>query len=173
MNSTITRNGFWSALLLIGLFAIPLLFIGLPEPDDFMASEIVGHLFILVSLIFVFLGMKQYREANGGAFSYWKAVKVGLLITIFPAVAFGLYNLLYVEVLDPDFMTKYAEYTIEQRGIGKSADEITKIRQAVTEEVKMFDNSLIKFLVMFLSVFVMGAIVSLVSAFFVKKIEAA
>jgi len=169
MKSTVLRNGLWSTLLLIGLFVIPLLFIGLPEPDDFMSSEIVGHIFILLSLIFVFIGMKQYREANGGNLNYWKAVKIGLLITLFPAVAFGLYNLLYVEVLDPGFMDKYAEHSITLRSEGKTTAEALEIRKSVLEEFDMFSNPAISFAVMFFSVFVMGAIVSMISAFFVKK----
>ena len=169
MNSTITRNGLWSSLLLIGLFAVPLLFLGIPGPDDFMSSEVVGHLFILLSLVFVFIGMKQFREANGGILSYWKAVKTGVLIAIFPAVAFGLYNLLYVEVIDPEFMVKYADHIIAEKSVGKSAEEAAAIRQTVLDEQEMFDSPVIMFLVMFLSVVVMGTVVSLISAFFVKK----
>ncbi len=169
MNSIIIRNGLWSALLLICLFGVPLIFLGVPDLDDFMNSEVVGHIFILISLVFVFLGMKQYREDNGGNLSYWKAVKTGVLISIFPAIAFGLYNLLYVEVIDPEFMNKYAEHTISLRSEGKTAEEANEIRKAVLEESEMFGNPAMMFLVMFVSVFVMGAIVSLVSAFFVKK----
>lgn len=169
MNSIITRNGLWASLLLLGLFAIPLIFTGIPEPEDFMSSEIVGHIFILVSLVFVFLGMRQLREANGGTLSYWKAVKAGVLIAIFPAITFGLYNILYTEVLDPEFMSKYAEHTITLRSEGKTAEDAMDIRKGVLEEMEMFSSPAIQFAVMFLSVFVMGAIVSLISAFFVKK----
>lgn len=171
MNSTITRNGLWSSLLLIGLFAIPLLFLGVPELDDFMASEVVGYSFILISLVFVFIGMKQYRAANGGTMTYWEGVKVGLQIAIFPAIAFGIYNLIYVFVIDPDFLTKYAEHSIAERGAGKVGEELAQIKKDVLDEQKTFENPVLQFIIMFLSVFIMGAIVSLVSGFFVKKTE--
>ena len=169
MNSTVTKYGLWSSLFLLGVFTIPLLFLGIPKPGDFMASEVVGHVFILLSLVFVFLGMKQYRETNGGHLSYWKAVKIGLLITIFPAVTFGLYNLLYVEVIDPEFMANYTNQIIADRSIGKTAEEANEIKKTVMAEHEMFSNPAIQFGVMFLSVFVMGIMVSLVSGFFVKK----
>ncbi|MEM9547015.1 MAG: DUF4199 domain-containing protein [Bacteroidota bacterium] len=169
MNSIITKNGFYSAALMIVLFALPLLFIGIPEPGDFWTSEVVGYASILLCLVFVFLGMKQYRDAEGGFISYWKAVKVGLLIAIFPAIAFGLYNLLYVEVIDPDFMTKYADYIASERSAGKTAEEAAAIKKAVLSEQEAFQNPAIQFVVMFLTVFIMGIVVSLVSAFFVKK----
>ena len=169
MHSTIIQNGLKSAIFLVAIFGLPLLFTGVPEPGDFMSSEIVGHIFILLSLVFVFLGMKQYREANGGTLSYWRAVYTGLLIAIFPAIAFGLYNILYVEVIDPEFMVKYSENIITERSVGKTAEEISAIRQTVMDEQQMFGNPAVMFLVMFLSVIVMGLIVSLISAFFVKK----
>jgi VIT1/CCC1 family predicted Fe2+/Mn2+ transporter len=84
-------------------------------------------------------------------------------------VTFGLYNIFYIEVLDPEFMTKYADHAIANQSVGKSADEIMEIRQSVTSEMEMFDNPAIQFVLMFLSVFIMGAIVSLISGFFVKK----
>lgn len=169
MNSTTTRNGLWSALLLVGLFGIPLLFTGIPEPGDFMASEVVGHIFILLSLVFIFLGMKQYREANGGVMTYWEGVKVGLQIAIFPAIAFGIYNLIYVFVIDPDFLANYAEHTIAEKSVGKSGEELAQIRKDILDEQKTFENPVLQFIIMFLSVFVMGTIVSLVSGFFLKK----
>jgi len=169
MNSTITRNGLWSALLLIGLFAIPLLFTGIPGPDDFMASEVVGHIFILLSLIFVIIGMIQYREANGGTMTYWEGVKVGLQIAIFPAIAFGIYNLIYVFVIDPDFLANYAEHSIAERSIGKTGEELAQIRKDVLDEQKTFENPVLQFIIMFLSVFIMGFVVSLIAAFFTKK----
>jgi hypothetical protein len=169
MKSTIIRNGVWSSVFLIGVCAVPLLFLGLPSPDDFKRGEVIGYSSILLSMIFVVLGMKQYREENGGLISYWKIVKIGLMIALFPAIAFGLYNLLYMLVIDPEFLNKYAEYSLADRGAGKTAEEMVAIKQAVLAEQKMFENPVIQFVMMFLTVFIIGTIVSLVSGFFVRK----
>lgn len=169
MNSTILRNGLWASVFLIGVSVIPLLFLGLPGADDFKRGEVIGYSSILLSMIFVFLGMKQYREANGGSISYWKSVKVGLLIALFPAIAFGLYNLIYTNVIDPDFLTKYSEYSINTRGAGKSAEELAVIKEEVGLEMKGFSNPIFQFIMMFLSVYIIGTIISLISGFFIKK----
>ena len=61
-------------------------------------AEIVGYSTILLSMIFVFLGIKKYRdENNGGNISFGEALKVGVLIVLIPSIAFGLYNLFYIE----------------------------------------------------------------------------
>ena len=124
-------------------------------------------------MVFVVLGMKQYREENGGIINYWKVVKTGLLIVLFPAIAFGIYNLLYIFIIDPEFLNKYAEYSIADRGVGKTAEELVAIKQAVLDEQKMFENPVIQFVLMFLTVFIIGAVVSLVSGFFLKKAKIA
>jgi len=169
MNSIITKNGIWSSLFLTGVCVLPLLFLGVPEPGDFATSEIIGYASIVLSLVFVYIGMKQYRDANDESISYWKAAKVGLLIALFPAVTFGLYNLLYTEVIDPDFMPKWTEYTITERSAGKSLEEAAEIKKAVLAEQEAFSNPLIMFVMMFLTVYLIGIFISLVSAFFVKK----
>lgn len=169
MKSTIVRNGVWSSVFLIGIGVIPMLFTGLPGPDDFKKGEIIGYSSIVLSMVFVVLGMRQYRNENGGSAGYWKLVKTGLLIALFPAVAFGLYNLLYTYVIDPEFLNKYAEYSLAERGAGKIGEELEAVKQAVIDEQKMFENPIIQFVMMFLTVFIIGAVVSLISGFFVKK----
>ncbi|MDF1697271.1 MAG: DUF4199 domain-containing protein [Saprospiraceae bacterium] len=171
MNSIVLRNGIWASIFLIGIGAIPLIFLGLPGPDDFKRGEVIGYTSILLSMIFIVIGMKQLKLNNGGVLSYWNAVKTGILITLFPAVAFGLYNLLYTYVIDPDFLTKYADYSLASRGAGKTGEELEMIKQAVLEEQKMFESPVIQFVLMFLTVFIIGAVVSLISAFFVKNKE--
>ena len=52
MKNPIIRNGVYSGVLMLVLFAIAY-FIG----GDFGLQEYIGHLSILISLVFVFLGL--------------------------------------------------------------------------------------------------------------------
>ncbi|MEL6924405.1 MAG: DUF4199 domain-containing protein, partial [Bacteroidota bacterium] len=149
---------------------IPLLFLGLPGPEDFKNGEIVGYSAIVISMIFVFLGIRQYREIeNGGHLGFWEAVKIGLGIAAFPAIAFGLYNLFYTEVLDPEFFAKYTEYLVNEQADNKTAAELETLRTELIAQNEVFDNPLIQFGTMFLSVFLIGLIVSILSAFILKR----
>ena len=120
-------------------------------------------------MAFVVLGMKQYREINDGFASYWSSVKTGVLITLFPSIAFGLYNLLYSYVIDPEFFYKYAEYSISKLGTGKTAEEIEVISATVNAEIEMYSNPVIQFFAMFVTVFLIGVMVSIIAGFFIKK----
>jgi len=145
----------------------------LPEAEDFKNGEIIGYTAIVISMIFVFLGIRQYRDiVNGGIVRFWDAVKIGLGIAALPAIAFGLYNLLYTEVLDPEFFTKYTDYLTNELSAGKTTEEIEVIRAEVIQQSEAFNNPFIQFGAMFMSVFLVGIIVSIICAFILKKGEA-
>jgi hypothetical protein len=60
--------------------------------------EIAGHLSIFISMIFVFMGIKHYRDSmNGGKLNFAQGLKVGTLIILIPAIAFGLLDIVYTE----------------------------------------------------------------------------
>jgi len=170
MKSTITRYGLFAALFLMAINIIPLFFLGLPEAEDLKNGELIGYTAILISMIFIFLGIRQYRDIeNGGQLGFWEAVKIGLGIAALPAIAFGLYNLFYTEVLDPEFFTKYTDFLVNQQSPGKSAAEIQVLRTTLTEQNEVFKNPFIQFGTMFMSVFLVGVIVSIISAFILKR----
>ena len=58
---------------------------------------------MFASMIFVYLGIRQYRdEVNGGSVDFWQAVKIGVMIGAIPAVVFGIFDAIYVEYINPD-----------------------------------------------------------------------
>ena len=119
-----------------------MLFLGIPGPEDFGRGEIIGYASIVLSMVFVFLGIRQYRDVErGGQLKFWEAVKIGLAIAAFPAVAFGIYNLIYTYVIDPDFLTKFYDYSLSTGSVGKSAEEIEVLKQEIQAQQEMFRKS--------------------------------
>ena len=165
MKNPIIRNGVYSGIFMLALFVIAY-FIG----GDFGMQEIIGYLSILISLVFVFLGIKQYRDEMGnGNISFGKALQVGLLITLVPAIVFGLYNLFYIEFIDPNFIDNYYADALAQQKASLSPEEF-KIKAAEIEEEKAsFGSPLIQFGAMASTVFLMGVVVSIISSFILKK----
>ncbi len=121
-------------------------------------------------MIFVFLGVKQYRDKeNGGEITYMKALKVGFLITIIPSVAFGLFDLIYVKFLDPGFMEKYYSSAMEQMKASLSSAEFQAKSQQMAEEMKMFSNPLAQFLIMAITVLAIGTVIAAISALILQR----
>jgi len=167
MKNTVLRYGLRSALSIIILFLVSSLLL---QGLDFTTQEIYGYVSIIVSLSFVFLAIKHFRDQkNNGLLSFKEGVIIGILITLFASITFGFYNLIYVEYINPDFMTEYYNYSIEQVSKTLSGEELqTKLKQ-MAEEKELFAKPIMNFSMMFLTVFMIGFIISLISSFILSK----
>jgi len=165
MKNPIIRNGVYSGLTMFVLFAIAY-FIG----GDFGMQEIIGYLSILISLIFVFLGIKQYRDEIGnGNITFGKAMQVGLLIVLIPSIVFGLYNLIYIEYIDPNFIENYYADALAKMKDSLPPEEFSIKAVEIEAEKEAFGSPTVQFGAMAATVFLMGVVVSIISSFVLKK----
>ena len=75
--------------------------------------------------------------------------------------------------IDPEFMETYTQYSLDKMQAEMSPEEFEIAKAQTLEQMTMFDNLLFQFVIMFLTVFVIGLIISLLSAtyFQVKPIR--
>lgn len=167
MKHTIIKFGGYSCLLLIILFGISFLF---EDVMDFSTSEIFGYVTIVLSLSFIFFGIKSYRDKeNNGVISFGKALKIGLLITLLTSITFGLINIIYTEYINPEFSAEYYNYSIEKIEKELPPKEF-KVKVAELEsQQELFANPLFNFVIMSLTVFSIGLIVSLISGLILQR----
>ena len=169
MKNVILRNGAYACLFLLLSFSIEWVLTRGKEMD-FSSSEITGYLFITCSMIFVFLGIRQFRDQeNEGRLTFIEGLKVGTLIVVFPSLFFGLYNIFYAIWLYPDFMDDYFAYNLEQLKASLSAAEYAIQEQEMLAQKELFMNPFVSFIVMFMTVFIMGLIASIISSFALMK----
>ncbi len=166
MKKTILRYGLYSTIT-VGLLS--LLIWSLVDIVDNTMGEVIGYSSMVVSLLFVYFGIKHFRDReNNGVVGFGKALLIGLLISLMASLAFGLLDLVYVKYINPDFMTDYYEGMLEQSA-SLPADEF-EIRKAELEsEKQMFSNPFIHFSIMSMMVFVIGFIISLISAMILQR----
>lgn len=172
MKSIILKYGIYSAIFLIIAGLIPFLFMGGSEtvPEDYGKGEVIGYLTIVLSLVFVFFGIKKYRdESNGGVITFGKALKMGVLIILFPSFAFAIYNIVYVEFLDPDFADKYYEYQLDKMKADADPSEYSSIESSLADQKEMWANIPFQTVLMFMTVYVIGFIVSLLSSLILSR----
>ena len=167
MKNTVLRYGIWSALSIFILFLISSLLL---KDLDFNTQEIYGYAGIIVSLLFVFFGIKHFRDKeNRGLLSFGKGLLIGLLITLFASITFGIYNIVYVEYIDPNFMTEYYNHSVEQVSKTLSGAELQAKLKQMDDEKDMFAKPFMNFSLMFLTVFMIGLIISLISSLILQR----
>ncbi|MFN7115543.1 MAG: DUF4199 domain-containing protein [Saprospiraceae bacterium] len=156
MKNPILRNGIYSMLVILIVFTLIQVIWGFTLP--YRTSEMIGYLTILISLTFVFFGIRAYRdEQNGGEITFGKALQVGLLITLFPSLAFALFTIVQF-LLQGDEMMEYYKQNMpaaEQEQWG--------------ENLEMLQNPIFQGFIMFLTVFMIGFIITIISAMVLKR----
>ena len=174
MKENVIKFGLYSAVVLIGSGLIIFYIMGGASagPDGYATSEVIGYLTIIASMIFVFLGIKFYRDKeNNGKLTFGEAMKMGCLIILFPAIAFALYNWFYVEVLDPDFASKYYEYQLGKMKAEVDPSEYADVEASMASQKEMFSNIGFQSFIMFATVYIIGFIITVLSGIILKKSE--
>lgn len=167
MKSTVIKFGTYSSIFLIILFSISFFF---EDKMSYETSEIFGYATIVLSLSFVYFGIKNYRDTtNNGNVTFGKALKIGLLITLLTSLTFGLINVIYIEFINPDFTTEYYAHSVEKFREKLPAEEFEAKFKEMETQKELFTNTFFNFLLMSVTVFVIGFIVSLLSALTLQR----
>ncbi|MES2704124.1 MAG: DUF4199 domain-containing protein [Bacteroidota bacterium] len=167
MKKVVLRYGGFSVLVLIAASIIGFI---VGKGSDYGTQEVVGYAAIFLSMIFVFFGIKQYRDnVNGGTISYGQAFKVGFLIVLLPSIAFGIFNAIYVKVIDPGFMENYYNVAVQQAQAKMSGAALEQYLKKMEQEKAMYGNLFVSSFVMALTVVIVGVVVTAISALVLQR----
>ena len=138
-------------------------------------GAIFGYTAIVASFLFVFFGIKAYRDKElGGAITFRRAMAAGLLMTVISSLCYVVtWEFIYFK-LTPDFSQKYSDYAVAKaRARGASADDIAKTQQRMAELTALLDQPLTNAAFTFVEPFPIGVLMTAVSAAILRKKSAA
>jgi len=122
---------------------------------------------LVLTIVFIILGMIQFKKANDGFMSFGQALKIGVGISLVGAVIGVIFNQILINFIDPDTMTKAFEYQREQL---IAAGELTVEQvDAQLEMGKNFSTPVMQIAFGLLGSLFFGFILSLVPALILKK----
>lgn len=138
---------------------------------NFEGSMLLGFASMFVAFSLVFVGVKRYRDKyNRGIISFGRAFKIGLYITLVASTMYVLTWLIDYYVFIPDFMDKYAAHEISKaQSSGVSTAEIAAKVKEINMMKEMYKTSVMVILLTYLEVFPIGLIVSVLTAWIVKR----
>ena len=175
MKRVVLKFGLTSGLILAAFTGIlmPLSFNGQLDASvsDLVTSELVGYSAMLVSFLAVFFGIRSYRDnAAGGAITFGRAFKVGILIALIGCAMYVIgWEIAYWGFV-PDFEEKYAAASVaKMRERGASTAEIAAYEAQMAKFKEWYRNPLINVGMTFLEVFPVALIVTLVSAAILRR----
>ena len=172
MKPTIFRYGIYAALTILILSAVHF-FLIMPRAS-YGEAEIAGYLTMLLSMVFVFLGIRYYRDhVNNGSLTFGEGLKTGVLIVLIPAVFFGLFDVLYTEVINPSWKDDYFNHYVEQVKTSTAPEKLDAELKKLESQREMFSSPVLQFLLMAGTVFVIGFIVAIISALTLRRAKTA
>jgi hypothetical protein len=140
-------------------------------------GELVGYTAMVVALSIVFFGIKSYRDNQGrGSIKFWKAVQIGLLISLIASVMYGgaavLHGIIFPGWGDKH-MAQYAEYQMENlRKSGATQEQLDEKRKEMDYMLSVLKNPLLFFLLaVILEIMPVGVIITFISAAILRKKE--
>lgn len=167
MKKTALRFGLYGAITICVLFVLAM---SLGDGLDYSTQEIIGYSSMIISLSFVFFGIKHFRDKeNNGAVSFKQALKIGLLISLLTALAFGILDTIYTQLVNPDFAIEYYANYIERLKETTPTEELDAAIATAESQKELFSNPVMSFLLMGVTVFVIGFIISLLSSLVLQR----
>lgn len=160
--------------IMVALFLIThLLFMRDFNANMWEVGEVLGYSSMIIALTAIFFGVKGYRDkVLGGKISFGKAFAMGLGISAVASIIFGIYVYLLYAVISPDLSGKMIEiYREKIRTSGQTQEIITQQLAQFDNEAAMWNNHFLQSFVMLFTVFLIGVLISLITAAILKRKE--
>jgi len=147
-------------LILLGLFN----WFVIARPLGYQAAEIAGYLSMILALSMIFFAIRHFRAQYGnGSVSFGQGFRIGILITLITSGVFYVYTTLYFTIWGDDFKA-WADTHFRTTMPTEQYQEF-----AMQMEQPLYSSALFQGLIMFLTVFFIGLIITLISATVLKK----
>ena len=161
--------------LIAGTIVGAMMFITMPMYEtgqlNFDNGELVGYTTMAVALSMIFFGTKSYRDNYaGGEITFWKGVKIGMLITAIASVMYALAWEITYQNMSGDFMQMMIDHNIQKMiDSGAPATEIAKTKEGWAAFNELYRNPLIRFMVTILEILPVGIVLTLISAGLLRR----
>ncbi len=141
------------------------------ENTDSSIGMIIGFTGMLMAFIFIFVGIKNYRDKqNGGVVSFMNAFKIGFFIALIASAVYTLVWMVEFHFFMPDFMEKWSAKAIEDiKASGMAAAEMQKKITEMESMRENYKNPLYRILYTLAEILPIGVVISLVAALIMKR----
>ena len=163
MKKTVLTFGLIAGAIVSFFMVLALVF---KDAIGFDRGEIVGYTSMVVAFLFIYFGVRAYRDnVGGGTVSFGRGVAVGSLIAVLASACYvATWEVIYYN-FTPDYIEKYREHAISKaRADGESAAAIAEKTAKMDRLVELYKNPALNAAFTFLEPLPVAAIVVLVSA---------
>ena len=171
MKKIVLTNGIISGVIVTAFMVFSS--ISCYNDPNFESSMLLGYTGMLLAFAFVFIGIKQFRDkVNNVVISYWKAFQIGGLIALIGSTFYVLTWLVEFYAFMPDFMEKYTVHVLKAaQEAGASATELEHQKLEMASYADLYKSPIGVILLTYMEILPIGILVTLISAFVLKRKE--
>lgn len=165
MKKTVLTYGFIS-----GVIAAALMLAHVPFMDGGTRSLIVGYAGIVVAALFIYFGVRSYREnVGGGKISFGRGVAVGIVIALISSACYvAAWEVVYFS--SPGIADHIFDKQVEElKASGAPQREIDEAAREVESFKKLYANPFVNVGFTFLEPFPVGLLMTLISALALRR----
>jgi hypothetical protein len=164
MKKIVIRFGLYSALVEVVFFFISLIAAGVTKAN-YDVLKINCYPAIFVSVSFTYFGIRYYRDhVNNGLISFRKALALGMLIVVIPAICFAFSDTVYDTILDPHFYDRIEADKLKRLNRTMSASDLKVNAGVIKSQFGFYKRPAVNFAVMFITVSFFGFVTAFFSA---------
>ncbi|WP_443938243.1 DUF4199 domain-containing protein [Pedobacter sp. MW01-1-1] len=169
MKKIVFLNGLYA-----GLIAASVMLLSISQSDEntnYDTSMYLGFGAMLVGFIFIFVGIKQYRDQlNGGIVSFGKGFLIGFYISFIASTIYVVAWLIDFHFFVPDYMDRFTEHMLNQaRKEGLSAAAMAEKTKEMDHYKALYKNPLMIILYTYMEILPVGILISFLSALILKR----
>jgi len=169
MKKIVWTYGLISGLIVSG-WMLSSIAIGFDQMDSNIAM-FLGFTAMIIAFSFIFVAVKNFRDnLNNGTVTFGKAFQIGLLVSLIASTFYVVSWLVDYYLFIPDFMEKYSAHQLEKlQQSGATAVEIQSQTAEIQSMKEMYKNPLFVIMFTYIEILPIGLLISLITAFFLKK----
>jgi len=134
-------------------------------------SSYIGFAGMLIAFSMIYFGIRSYRDTQGGV-TFWKAVQIGLLITLIGALlhaaGWHIYNFINPDFKD-FFIQKFTEYKTSSMTAATDQAAIDAVKHEIEIMRTIYENPLVDLVFSMLMIAPAGIVITLISAFLLRS----
>jgi len=167
MKATLLKYGPAAFLSMLILFGLGLL---VGQQLDYSAQEIVGYLTMILSLSLVYFAIRHFRDReNNGQLSFGRGMAIGMIISACAGLGIAIADAFYTTVINPNFVTEFTDRELSRLKAELPAEEYDAAAAALMEQIDMMGSPLALAVLMFVTVLLLGLMISLISSLILRN----
>lgn len=156
--------------LISGVIAAALMLAHVPFMDGGSKALVIGYAGIVVSMLFIFFGVRSYREKVGnGKLSFGRGFAVGILIALISAGCYvAAWEVVYFS--SPGIADHIFDKQVEElKASGAPQAKVDEAAREIESFKKLYANPLVNIAFTFIEPFPVGLLIALISAAILRR----